>query len=380
MRLFVVFLLLFSSAWSQALPYEYRLFLDFLKTRDVELAERIIKDYPDAVFLDDLKVLTARELEKRGQTDRAVGLLKEVNPKRLRDDLRSTYRELWLSLNLDVKEAFLKNPVIFADFAGRLTLSPEEAQRTARELFDRRLYKAVVSLYEKNPHPQVCALYGASLHHLKSPDALKTLLGCERDTVRDEYLLRIYLSSGDYTRAQELVDQSPRLGVLGGRMLLHRGEYEKAIDFLSKAPDSYDKHFNLGLINFILGKYENAVKHFKQSLEYASDPYQTSQSNFWLSKSYSSLSVYELASEHLLRSSNGEGFYSLMSRVHLREPIVHRGISRVMGSDFPKTANIIKAIYEEGLPYYARLEAFKRIKDITPSDVKTIAKSSLTLF
>jgi soluble lytic murein transglycosylase len=55
--LFLIFVL-FSFAFSQP-PQRYALLSEFLQKGDLALGERLLRDYPNAVFVDDLKLLLA---------------------------------------------------------------------------------------------------------------------------------------------------------------------------------------------------------------------------------------------------------------------------------------------------------------------------------
>lgn len=60
-----------------------------------------MRDYPNAVFVDDLRLLLAEEYYRRGELRRAEELLKEINPRALKFDYVERYAYLWRAMNLD---------------------------------------------------------------------------------------------------------------------------------------------------------------------------------------------------------------------------------------------------------------------------------------
>ncbi len=374
MKKLLLVLILLSTAFSQNLPGEYRLLLEFFRTRDVNLGYKILENYSDAVFAHDVKVLVADELRKRSRRSESIKILKEVDPKRLRPDLKSVYRSLWLTYKLDLSEAFMKDPILFADFAKQVNIDENRAKDIFRELFNRRYYRTVVTLYENHSYPHLCDIYGASLYRLKDDRALGVLRNCQRTDLRDEYLARAFFNMGDEASLRSLIEDNTNLSLLVGRLFLFQGNYNKALEFLERATDSYEKYFNLGLANYILHRYDQAVSYFKQSLLHTRSPQEIAKSNFWISKSYVALGMQETSTKYLFQSSKGSGFYSIVAKSYLGEPIASNILLRISSEEFPRTALIIKSINELGFPYYARLEAFRRIKDITPSDIIEISK------
>ena len=130
----LLLLLTFLYAWSQ-LPKEYELLIQFKQTSDPSIAYRILKDYPDAVFKDDLMLLLAKLEKSKGREEEAKRLIKDINPKNLSPQYKEEYVSLWKDLGLDPKEGFLKHPALFREFIPQLRLSPEEALSASEELF-----------------------------------------------------------------------------------------------------------------------------------------------------------------------------------------------------------------------------------------------------
>lgn len=83
----------------------------------------------------------------------------------------------------------------------------------------------------------------------------------------------------------------------------------------------------------------------------------------------------DLGLKYLVMASKGEGFYSAIAKIMSGEPLISKGVRRVFSEvDTPVQADIIKAIRSAGFYYYSRLEAFKRLKDLSPSDIIAISQ------
>ena len=137
---------------------------------------------------------------------------------------------------------------------------------------------------------------------------------------------------------------------------------------------SYKREFNLGLSYYALGDYSKALDSFLRSLEYTKDKEERSASYFWAYESAFMIDK-ERANEYLIKASNGNGFYYAVASAMLGLPVASKAIKVVMEDEsFPKTASIIRAIWLAGFPEYARLEAFKRIREMTSSDILALSK------
>jgi soluble lytic murein transglycosylase len=55
------------------------------------LGERLLREYPNAVFVNDLRLLLAEDYYQRGELKRAEELLKEINPRALKFDYVERY-------------------------------------------------------------------------------------------------------------------------------------------------------------------------------------------------------------------------------------------------------------------------------------------------
>jgi len=375
----LLLLLTFLYAWSQ-LPKEYELLIQFKQTSDPSIAYRILKDYPDAVFKDDLMLLLAKLEKSKGREEEAKRLIKDINPKNLSSQYKDDYVGLWKELGLDPKEGFLKHPVIFREFIPQLKLSQEEALNASEELFRRRYYKEVISLLGPLEFNKVCYMLGKSYLALREKEkAIDTFEKCDDARAKAD-LAVLYFELGQKDQSERILSTLQDKRLLSdalfrmGRQCLTREDYRCAIDYLSRMEPSYKREFNLGLSYYALGDYSKALDSFLRSLEYTKDKEERSASYFWAYESAFMIDK-ERANEYLIKASNGNGFYYAVASAMLGLPVASKAIKVVMEDEnLPKTASIIKAIWLAGFPEYARLEAFKRIGEMSSSDILALSK------
>lgn len=362
------------------LPTEYRLLTEYLSSKDASIGYRILREYPDAVFKDDLRLLVAKEEIRKGKRQDASRLLMDINPKNLRADLRGEYVSLWKDLGLDPKVGFLKSPVLFREFIPQIRLNAEEALSAAEELYRRRYYREAVALLDGLDFDRVCHMLGMSLKAIREAEkALEVFQQCPDGRSKAE-LAVMYYEMGQKDKAEEvlssLVDRSLLSEALFriARINIHRGNFQEAIGYLQRMDPSYRRDFNLGLSYYALGDYEKAFEHFLNSTRNSTSKEEISGGYFWAYKS-ALLLGREDAGDYLVKASNGTGFYHAVASSMLGLPVASRALRVVMEDEsFPKTARLIKAIWEAGFPEYARLEAFKRLRELSASDIIALSR------
>ncbi|WP_448588635.1 lytic transglycosylase domain-containing protein [Thermocrinis sp.] len=375
----IVFFFLFILYLSYAqLPEEYSLLIRFREQNDPSVGERILKNYPNAVFINDLRLLMAELYYQNGNRERAVELLREINPKNLKSDYVSRYARLWRELNLDKKTALLNLPHLFKEYIKEVELTREERIRIGEELIKRRQYRDAIEVV--SGIPEACHLLGEAYEKLRlNTEAIGVLRNCKNVNAPLIYArVAFNLSEKEFLESLERLKGSPDYNqalLYAGRLSLYRGDNQKALLWFEMMEGSYQKFFQTGLVYFILGDYTNSVKAFQNALSLASNDVENSQSHFWLYKSYKELEDFQKASYHLLKASKGSGFYSTMAKVLLGEPVVSR-FMRVFLVDAEDThmARTIRSIFSAGFPHYARLEAFRNLDRITASDILAIQR------
>jgi soluble lytic murein transglycosylase len=374
--LFLIFVL-FSFAFSQ-LPQRYALLSEFLQKGDLALGERLLRDYPNAVFVDDLKLLLAEGYYQRRELKRAEELLKEVNPRALKFDYVERYAHLWRTMNLDKKTALLNLPHLFRDYIPEVSLTEEEKLKVGEGLIKKRQYRGAISLLQDIP--KACSLLGEAYERLRLyKEAMEVLKNCDgrEGTLRyarvvfnvsEEEFKRVLLRLKGYEEYNQAL-------FYAGRLSLYRGDYQKALEWFSIMEEAYQKHFQLGLVLFILEDYQRAVVAFQKALNLSSSEDEKAQAHFWLYKGYEKLGGFQKAGEHLLKASKGIGFYSTMAKVQLGEPVAVKGLKVFfVSAEETSMASTLRSIAEVGFLHYARLEAFRNIDKLTTSDIVAIQK------
>lgn len=380
MAFLLIFILIALQAYA-SLPEEYRLLNTYLRTKDSSVAYRILKEYPEAVFADDLRVMLARELVREGRREEAISLIHRVEPKNLTsDELREDYVRLWKELNLDKKTALLKAPALFKDFVWEVSLSTDEALMVAQELFRRRFYREVLSLLKDGDYSKVCLLLGLSHKALGDTEkALEVFETCPVEKAKVELSL-LYFEKGQRERSEKLLSEISDRSLLSealfrmGRKSLVSGAYEEAIKYFEGMETSYSREFNLGLTYYALRNYSKALEHFLNSAPLANTKEDRSASYFWAYKSAFALGM-ENSTQYLIKASNGAGFYSAVASRMLGVPVASKALKVVMEEDRRRgRVERIKAIWYAGFPQYARLEALKRNKEFSAGDLIALSK------
>ncbi|RMH02482.1 MAG: lytic transglycosylase domain-containing protein, partial [Aquificota bacterium] len=376
----VLLLLLLASLSLAKLPEEYRLLIEYRQTRDPKIAYRILREYPDAVFKDDLIVLLAKDRASAGNREEARRLLEGVNIKRVKEDYKEDLLDLWKSLGLDKKRALLEDPVLFREFIPQVQLSSEQAISVANTLYRYRYYRDVANLLERVDFEKACYLLGISKRALGNrEDAIEVLKACPDPRAKEELAI-IYFYQNNKELLEEELSKIKDRQVLSNALLrlariaISRGNYASAVEYLLRMEDGYDKFFYLGLSYFAMERYDKALESFLASLHRAQRDEERSASSFWVYKCKVELG-HQDADGYLVKASNGAGFYYAVASKLINLPVASKALRVVVeDSAFPKTAQVIKSIHEAGFPYYARLEAFKRLGDISPPDVLAIRR------
>lgn len=376
MKFFILLLVFILSC--NALPREYALLKEYLASKDTALGLRILREYPEAVFADDLKVMVARELtSNKTQRETAINLLISVNPRSLRDDLKPTLLRLWKELGLDLKAAVLKDPILFKEFIPEVRLTPEEVSKVASELQRRRMHQEAIALIERHDAIQHCYLLSRSQRALRMPQAIQTLENCNDQSAKEDLAVLLF-EQGQTERALQtlqLIKDEKNVDNARFRMArsaLQRGAPRVAIEVLNAMKDSYRKEFNLGLAYFALNEHQKALESFLKALELSQTKEEKTSAHFWIYRCKSSLGMPD-AQENLIKATSGSGFYQAIASKAVGVPIHNRALKAVFkDSSTPKTASLIKSIKEE-FPLYYRREAFKRLDEFSASDIISVA-------
>ena len=355
-----LFLLIFVAlSFAQNLVEKYELYRKFLDTKDVFLGKRLLERYPDAPFRNEL-ILRLAELTYKENPQEARKLLEQIDLEKLPPSRQKKVLELWDKLGLPKKPLVLAYPERFISYINTYSFSPEEREKIARKLFNKKKYEYVVRL------SQNCYYLGVSYYKLGNfEEAERILRNCNQDEAK-KYLLFLYFKKGEPLKAEEYARelQDPYLYYLLGREYLDREDFSKAKAFLSLSTYP-EAPFFLGILYYIEKDFEKAKESFEK---YApSTDLDRAKKAFWLFKTNLALKKTEEALQNLSEASKYENFYGAVARLYLGEkvynPVVKTSIEK------PNLFFQLKRISELGFPYYMRIEAFRNMDEITSGDL-----------
>ncbi len=366
----VLFLLLFilGLAFAEG-PVEYELLKKFRETRDTGTALFLLGNYPEAVFVDELRIELASLLFERGEKDLARSVLEKANLENVRDEYGKEASKLWRELGIDPKPLVLRFPELSTDLLREVRLGPEEEEKVFTRLIRKRRFEEVLELSEN------CFFRGTALYRLKRyRESLEELESCP-DERSKTYILLDYLRLKDLKGAEEFVRRRDdrELYFKYGWVLLSLGDYSRARKYiLFSGPDSRS-FFYAGVVDFIKGKYLLAYENFSEAERFAKGNIDRARIYFWKAKALGKLGFEEISLYYIRRASDMAGFYSAVARRYLGED-VHEEIDLRYPQSDTQVADRLIAIKRLGFPYYMRLEAFKSVDKFTPADVLKIVK------
>ena len=254
----IFFLFIFFCLSYAQIPEEYSLLIKFREEKNPSIGERILRDYPDAVFIEDLKLLMAERYYQMGNVQRAKALMVEIEPRKLKRDYMSRYVKLWRDLNLDKKVALLNLPHLFREYLKDVELTEEERIKVGEELIKRRQYRDAIEVL--SGIPRACHLLGEAYERLRMYAlAVEVLRDCKIENGPLMYARVVFhLSEEEFRQAVERLKGTANYNqalFYAGRLSLYRGNYEKALSWFGMMEDSYQKFFQRGLVYFIPVSY-----------------------------------------------------------------------------------------------------------------------------
>ncbi len=361
----MVALLLLLASFLYALPTnptEYILLKKFRETRDLGTAIFIMENYPDAVFINDLRVETAKIYHDRGDLDKARHLISITDPEDLSEDIKDLYAELIKSLGIGGREDYIRFPHIFLKELKELDLSKEEREKVSKALYSKGMYEEVLSI-------GTCLYKGLALRRLKKlPQSTEVLKNCDNPR-SDIYVLINLLKMEEIDSARSFVRKKDRsyLYIRIGRYFLSKGNLKEAKTHFLYAEDSYEGLFNAGVVDFIEGRYLLAYERFHEAHKLAKGNLQKARAIYWMHRTALKLGHQDLAHYYLHQSSQLAGFYSVVAKATLKKEIHEEVKVETYGE--PVLAVRFAKIKDLGFDDYMRKEAFKVIDLLTPEDV-----------
>lgn len=348
---------------------EYKLLKEFRTTKDVKTAFFLLKNYPDAVFVDELRVELASLLISRGEIDLAKSVAEKVDLRNVRDEYGKEVSKLWRKLDLDPKPLVLRFPELSLDMLEVIHLTPEEEERVLKRLIRKKKFEYVLKLSTN------CFLRGMALYKMKKyRDSLTELNECT-DERASMYVLLNYLRLKDLKSAEEFVKKanSRNLYFRLGSELLSLGYYRKARRFFLLSGSDSRSFFYAGIVDFIRGKYLLSYEGFSEAERLARGNEEKAKVYFWKAKVLEKLGAKELSLHYLGLASRMGGFYSAVAKTYLGDDVYEEPDLQYTRLD-THIANRLISIKKLGFLHYMRLEALKNTEEFTPADVIMIAR------
>ena len=239
----------------------------------------------------------------------------------------------------------------------------EEKREVAKRLYERKLISEILKANLK-----VCPYYGIALYKKRRlREALKFLKACP-DKLSRLYLNRIYLRKNEISKVYSSCLEDKSFCLDAGLFYFFKGLLPLSELFLEKARESFRKNFYLGLISYIRGDYSKAITYLSRAKKLSKGKEELSRVSFFLAKAKANLGK-DFKNE-LLDSSRGKGFYALISSLLLFKNYLK--VEKVEAKLKETTLNW-KEIYDFS-PFYFRLEVLKRKDRLSYGDYAQIVK------
>ncbi len=358
-------ILLTGIAFAQV-PLEYRLLKKFRETGDTGTALFILNNYPEAVFIGELKVELSEILFKKGDTSRAKRMLEDIDLSKVRDEYGKRVMALWKKLTLPPKKLVLRFPELAREYISEVQLTSEERETVLKRLLRKGFYEDVLKF-----SGNFCLYKGIALQRLgRYEESLEVLKNCE-DERSEVYALISYIKMDDLKGAERYVrwKDKGKLYFLLGWEFLKRGYYRKARRYISLSGFNYRRYFYIGLIDYIRGNFLLAYENFSEAERYVKGNRDKAQVYFWKFKVLKKLGFDELAYNYLKKSADLTGFYSAVARIYLGKRVYENPDYTFFDEREGRLAKELIAIKNLGFLYYMRLEAFKKVEKFTPEDI-----------
>lgn len=349
----------FISLLFGGISEKYELYRKFLENRSIELAKKLIEDYPTAPFRNEVILFLLQKVYKTDKEE-ALRLIRKLDISNIPYSQVKNLFEIYKYLGLNPKTLIINYPEIFIEHLDKFKFSQDEREKIAKRLFKNKKYKYVLKLSKD------CHLIGVSLYRLKEyGKSEKVLLHCQEDKAK-QFLIYAYLKLNKYSQAEKFVEKenNPYLFYILGRELLERGFISKGIEVLEKSTYS-ESNFYLGIAYFALKDYKKAREYLKAySPENDTDK---AKRLFWLFKTELNLGNRDIALRYLRETSRYDNFYGAVAKLFLGLK-VYKPITLV-DVHSPNLYFELKKIYDLGFLNYMRYEAFKNKEKITTGDI-----------
>ncbi|HHJ64777.1 MAG TPA: lytic transglycosylase domain-containing protein, partial [Aquifex aeolicus] len=147
------------------------------------------------------------------------------------------------------------------------------------------------------------------------------------------------------------------------------GDYRRARKYISVSGENFRRFFYSAILSVIEGKLLLAYEDLSLAERYARGNFERARVYFWKYRILRALGRKELAFYYLRKCADLSGFYATVAKMYLKEKLYSEPTLVVKGNPGGRVAKELRAVRELGFLHYMRLEAFRRIEEITPEDV-----------
>ncbi len=362
-----IFLLLGISF---GLPAEYKLLIKFREEGDIGAGLFLNDNYPDAVFIHELKIELATSLLQRGERNIARKVLRGIDLDRIRDSYGERAVHLWRELGLEKRVLVLRFPDLATDMLKDVQLSGRERERIFSRLLRHKRYQVLLSFKNLPCYYRVAVLYRTK----KLTEAIKEGKRCNDGRVKG-ILFLAFIRSGNLEGAERLAREDSNIAHRLARHLIGEGELARAKRLLMLHDGSHRALFLSGVISFAKGRLRSAYELFSESLTTVKNAKDKAKIHFWIFKTLTLLGYPDIAQHHLNLASEGEGFYSLVAKAFLGEEVK---LPPKISLPKERESGLVRRLSEiakAGFLYYMREEALLKSDLLKTEDIILLSRT-----
>lgn len=354
---------------SLGLPAEYKLLKKFREEKDIGTGLFLSDNYPDAVFIHELRVELASLLLEKGERELAKKVAKGIDLSEVRDSYGGMVVRVWKELGLEEKALVMRFPELATDLLERVELSKDEREKVLSRLLRKKRYRTLLSLKNIPCYYRVAVLFRTG----KIDEAVREGKGCGDKRVKSILFLS-FLKRGRFEEAQRLAGEDSSIAYRLARHLVGEGDLKRAKKLLLLYEGSHRGLFLAGVISFAQGRFRSAYELFSESLSLARNSRDRAKIHFWIFKSLAQLGYSALAEHHLMLASEGEGFYSLIAKSLLGEPIELPPKVSLKEESAGELVKRLAQIAGAGFLHYMRKEALEKAELLREEDIAFLSR------
>lgn len=370
MKAFFLLLLSFSLSFSS----EVDNFLDFVKSKDINLGFLLLNSNKNSIFKDDILLKLSKIYYEKKDYKNAIYTLEKANPYEVSN--RALYLELWENLGLSKSKIISIYPYMFP-YREIIShkYSEKEISNLLMDLVYHYRFKTAINVVNDLRLNSEEAIYweGRALMGLKEYHRAYSLLSKIKN-YKDAGVLAFisalrYSSDEDAKDIERRITNKQELSQINNIWSLiwfYRRDFEKAKTYLLKEKPSFNKYFYLGISNYALQDYEEAFANFYKAFKIGKKPNENTKASYWLY--LSCLNIYKNECSSYLRSSNrATNLYSVLIDIIKNKPITINYKSYKKPSKY--ALNTIK-LYKKSFKLLAKKYLFKHVNYLKAQDLE----------